>query len=197
MTCVVGIEHEGIAYLAGDTLGADGWAEIDRTDAKVFTRQTANSDNGACPTNVAFGFTTSYRMGQLLHHVLDMPAGPHGEIEAWLVRELIPAVRSCLTDNGYTKIDSNREENGDFIVGVHGEVWRIASDLQVGRSRCGYAAVGSGYLAALGALHALEHGDHDAPTRAIMAIKAAAYHTQGVGGQIDMVAAGVLDPAAA
>ena len=65
-----------------------------------------------------------------------------------------------------------------FLVGVAGRLYTIASDYQIGTSHAGFAAVGSGYLAALGALHATP--DRTPEDRLRLALEAAADLTSAV-----------------
>ncbi len=55
MTCIVGLEHNNSVYIGGDSLGSTSGVTIVRQDKKVF-------HNG----ETLIGFTSSYRMGQLV-----------------------------------------------------------------------------------------------------------------------------------
>jgi hypothetical protein len=55
MTAVVGLVHNGTVHLGGDSAAPQGWDLIVRADPKVFTVGP-----------YAIGFTTSWRMGQVL-----------------------------------------------------------------------------------------------------------------------------------
>ena len=62
MTAIVGLVDSGIVYIGGDSAGASGWSLTVRADAKVFFN-----------AGYLFGFTTSYRMGQLIRYALQPP----------------------------------------------------------------------------------------------------------------------------
>jgi hypothetical protein len=62
LTVIVGLVHRGRTHLAGDSAGSSGSQLTIRRDPKVFT-------NGP----YVLGFTTSFRMGQLLHHAFEAP----------------------------------------------------------------------------------------------------------------------------
>ena len=62
MTCIVGLVHEGVVYIGGDSAGVAGLSLVVRADEKVLR-------NG----DFLMGFTTSFRMGQLLRYKLDPP----------------------------------------------------------------------------------------------------------------------------
>ena len=61
MTCIVGLVHEGVVYIGGDSAGVGGMSLTVRADEKVF-------QNG----EFLMGFTTSFRMGQLLRYSLKL-----------------------------------------------------------------------------------------------------------------------------
>lgn len=149
MTCIVGVQGEdGRVYIGGDSAGVAGWSVTPRADLKVFTRQ-----------GYAFGFTSSFRMGQLLRYDLDLPdaPGPATDLDRFMVQHFIPAVRECLKGGGYAKVENGVEQGGAFLVGVRGALYSVASDFQVGRSRFGFEALGCGKDEAGGALYVL-HG---------------------------------------
>jgi ATP-dependent protease HslVU (ClpYQ) peptidase subunit len=62
MTCIVGMVENGKVYIGGDSAGVSGFDYHIREDQKVF-------QNG----DMIFGFTSSFRMGQLLQYSLKIP----------------------------------------------------------------------------------------------------------------------------
>lgn len=142
MTCIVGIEvNEKPAkganrrvVIGGDMQGSSWNHKAAYTQPKVFEK------NG-----IVFGYTTSYRFGQLIEHSLRDMAAPKGDVYTWLVQLLVPSIREALEAGGW-------KEGGSCIIGVQGEVWTLQEDYSVLRSTCGYSAVGSGSEYALGCL---------------------------------------------
>lgn len=136
MTCIVGIEFQGKVLLGGDIQGTGGNNKIVHTQSKVFNK------NG-----VVFGYTTSYRFGQILEHGLKDPVVPEREEEIyrWLLTVLIPEIKTTLKDNGW-------ERGGNALIGVRGQLWELQDDFSVLRSVKGYTACGSGYEYAMGSL---------------------------------------------
>lgn len=57
MTCIVGLVDKGSIYMGGDSAGVAGLSVTTRADEKVFL-------NGP----FIMGFTTSFRMGQILRY---------------------------------------------------------------------------------------------------------------------------------
>lgn len=145
MTCIVGVAHEGQVYLGGDSAGVSGYSLTVRADAEVFR-------NGP----YVLGFTSSFRMGQLLRYSLKPPA-PTVDLEAFMVTTFVDAVRACLKAGGYASKTHEVEEGGTFLVGVRGRLFRVDSDYQVGEAGAGYDAIGCGEDLAFGALYATGH----------------------------------------
>lgn len=175
MTAIVGVAHGGKVYIGGDSSGMAGWETHVRADAKVFT-------NGP----YVMGFTTSFRMGQLLRYKLAPPPHPEGEsTDRFMVTTFVDAVRACLKDGGFAKADNGREEGGDFLVGYQGRLFEIDSDYQVGEFVNGYGAIGAGSQTALGALYATK--DLAPRKRVLVALKAANRHNGAVCGPFNVV----------
>ena len=42
MTCIVGLVHEGVTYIGGDSLGSNGYSKTVRKDKKVFKLKYTN-----------------------------------------------------------------------------------------------------------------------------------------------------------
>lgn len=175
MTCIVGIAQDGAVWLGGDSAGASGYHVTVRADQKVFCRHRRGDQ-------WVFGFTSSFRMGQLIHHSLTLPEGPDNgdDIHAFLATTFIDAVRRCLSDGGWMGKDDNRDEGGTFLIGYRSRLFIVYSDFQVAESADGFAAVGCGEQFALGALHAT--GGQSAEQRVRTALDAAARFSGGVCG---------------
>jgi ATP-dependent protease HslVU (ClpYQ) peptidase subunit len=169
VTCIVAVSDGKRVIIGGDSAGVSGWDMTVRADEKVFR-----------VGHMVMGFTSSFRMGQLLRYKLHVPDHPDGmEDHRYLATHFIDAVRQCMRDGGYAKTESGREEGGIFLVGYRGSVWKIDSDFQVGRSVAGFDAVGCGADYALGAMAAMR----GRPTvRVLRALEIAAQFSAGVRG---------------
>lgn len=145
MTCIVGIVAGNRVIIAGDSAAVDHRNVVSvRFDRKVFRLG-----------DLVMGFTTSFRMGQLLAFGFTPPAPRAGQDEfAYLATDFIEAVRQRFRDGGFTQIKDAREEGGQFLVGTRGRLFEIDTDFQLGEPTCGFASVGSAYQVALGSLHA-------------------------------------------
>lgn len=176
MTCIAGLIHGGAVHLGGDSAGCSGWDITVRADPKVFT---------AGP--YVLGFTSSFRMGQLLRYTFTPPARKGRDLHRYMCTAFADALRTCLKDGGWAKKDSEREEGGQFLVGAAGRLFVIGSDYQVGEPADSYAAVGCGAQIAHGALYATAAaplGPHD---RLNIALSAAERFSSGVRGPFTLV----------
>lgn len=149
-------------------------------NAKVFTLKVRG-------VPMVFGYTSSFRMGDLLRYALDLGDNPppaDDTLDRWMRVTFVDAVRACFEAGGYLRTKEGVQCGGTFVVGVHGRLFGIEDDFQVGELAAGYTAVGSGYLAALGALHALTDGRKrlSPPDVVLAALKAAEAHTTTVRG---------------
>lgn len=173
MTCIAGlVSDHGSVWIGGDSAGVAGLDLQVRSDTKVFR-------NGP----FVMGFTSSFRMGQLLRYAFTPPDhDPRKDAEAFMVTTFIDAVRDCLKKGGYARKTNEAESAGTFLVGYRGGLYRIDSDYQVGIPADGYAAVGCGDQIALGALYASRDSGLSSRERVIQSLEAAERFSAGVRG---------------
>lgn len=152
MTAIVGLVHNGIVHLGGDSAGVSGYS-----------------------------FTTSFRMGQLLRWSFEAPE-QKDDLERFMSTVFIDTVRETLKTGGWLKKDSERDEGGTFLVGVAGRLFRVESDFQVGEAADGFDATGCGFDIALGALHATARTRIGPQRRLRLALEAAERFSAGVRG---------------
>lgn len=182
MTCIVGIEHEGKVYLGGDSAAADTNFEIqDRLDEKVFV-------NG----DFVMGFTTSFRMGQILRYAFTPPEHmPSKDDMSYMVVDFIDGIRSSFKEKGYIGREegTTAESGGTFLVGYKNSLYYIEDDFQVARLGDGFSAVGCGAKIALGSLYSTQDMI-DPIARLELALKAAAHFSAGVRAPFKFVVTG-------
>lgn len=135
MTCIVDMTHEGRVWIGGDSAGVDGWlGSVERSDRKVFR-------NG----EVVMGFTTSFRMGDILRYRLVVPPINTWDVWRWASVDFVDAARQSMKDAGWLKTREGREDGGTFLLGVRGHLIQVSDDWQAGVPASGYAAVGCGF----------------------------------------------------
>lgn len=177
MTAIAGIVEDGKVWIGGDSAGVGGLSMQVRTDPKVFL-------NG----EFIFGYTSSFRMGQLLEHEFTPPV-PHERESgmAYMVKRFVPAVKACLKSGGYQTNEDGQDYGGCFLVGYRGQLYQIRIDYQVGRVRQTYFALGCGEDLVLGSLHATNEFDLTPKDRITMALNAAAEFSAGVRGPFSIL----------
>lgn len=146
MTCIIGLVHEGEVYIGADSAAVSSWIVQPTALRKVFR-----------VGDFLIGYAGSFRMGQILQHHLEVPHQQDGvSDERYMVVEFVEAVRNCLKEKGYTKIEENRESGAYVLVGYHGQLYEVDEDFQIQRFLQGLTALGIGREFALGAMAALE-----------------------------------------
>lgn len=164
MTCIVGLVDKGDVYIGGDSAGVAGLSISIRADEKVFV-------NGP----FIMGFTTSFRMGQLLRYKFHPPKQTTDQDDmAYMVSDFIDAVRRCFKENDY----GAPGQGGTFLVGYNGKLYTVAGDFQVGMAMDNYDSVGCGDDIAKGSLYSSVGLKPE--ERVQLALKAASQHSAGV-----------------
>lgn len=170
MTCIVGWIEKNRVTVGGDSAGARGSHITIRADEKVFTKG-----------EMIFGFTSSFRMGQLIRYVLKIPEQSQKmEDYEYMCSVFTDALIKCLQDKGFATVDDNVVKGGEFLVGYKGALYHIESDFQVGKSAKNYDACGCGERYALGALAATKYLKLEPTERIKRALEVATEFSSGV-----------------
>lgn len=167
MTCIVGVIDKKNVYIGGDSaaISEDDLTYNIREDEKVFKTG-----------EFIFGFSTSFRMGQILRFKFKPPKKPSRMSDfEYMVTIFIDELKKCFASSGY---DEFKEDESAFLVGYNGKLYEILSDYQVGLSKEGYASIGCGSDIANGALFVTK--DLPAQERVLKALEAATHHSMGV-----------------
>ena len=143
MTCIIGYADQKHVYIAGDSCGSNGHYYCIRKDEKVFRKQ-----------DMLFGYTSSFRMGHLLHWKFVIPKHPPDmSTDEYMNTVFIDEVIKCFTDNGYGEMNKNVKTGGQFLVAYDGRIFDIQENYQVGEKSDNVCACGSGAIAALAAFN--------------------------------------------
>lgn len=173
MTCIVGLIHRDVIYMGGDSAATSNWDLKIRQDPKVFIKK-----------EFILGFTTSFRMGQLLMSSRFNPPeqkNKQSDLD-YMITDFVDHIREIFQSSGFLKKKENADVGGKFLVGYRKNLYTIHQDFQVAWARAAYEACGGGQQAALGALYATE-GMRMAPKRRVeLALKAAEELTASVRG---------------
>lgn len=149
MTCIVGYVEKEKVYIGGDSAGADvsTYEACVRADEKVFKK------NG-----MVFGFTTSFRMGQIIRYCFNPPEQSSKKTDyEYLCSDFIDALVKCFKDKGFATIKNSVVSGGVFLMGYRGNLYLLGNDFQVAQMAKDYHACGCGISYALGALHCMEN----------------------------------------
>lgn len=170
MTCIVGLETENGVIIGGDSAATSDWDIHETRLRKVFKRG-----------EFLIGYSSSFRMGQLLQYKLSVEQQQEGQTDLeYLATTFIDAVRKCLNENGFTKIESGQEEAGQFLIGYRGRLYIVESDFHVNSNTDGFMAIGCGANFALGSLWA--NKDLPPKERVKQALETAGHFSNGVCG---------------
>lgn len=185
MTCIVGLVDGKEVWMGGDSAGVAGLDISLRADPKVF-------HNG----NFLVGFTSSFRMGQLLRFRLaPPPRRPDQDLYHYMVCDFVEAVRLCLREGGFAHRSNDVETGGFFLVATEGRLFSIQDDYQVSEFSRGYHAIGCGAAYALGSLYSSR--DLPAETRVRRALETAEHFSGGVRAPflVETIGSAVIQPA--
>ena len=170
MTAIAGVVEDGKVWIGGDSAGVADYSLTLRADEKVFK-------NGP----FLFGFTTSFRMGQLLRYAFNPPDhDPRIDDFKYLVTTFMDAVRDCLKNGGYASSSGGSEKGGTFLLGYKGNLYSVYDDYQVGKAVDGINAVGCGEQIVKGALFVQQNVKPE--KRIKLALTAAERFSSGVRG---------------
>lgn len=170
MTAIAAIAHGGKIWIGGDSAGVGGLSLHIRKDPKVFVKG-----------EFLIGYTSSFRMGQLLRYYLS-PARPkegQGEFE-YMVCDFVPAIRSIFKEHGYLRVKDSQDAGGTFLIGWRGKLFEIFDDFQVAELLTPFNACGCGVDLALGSLHSTEQYNISPRDRIELALSAAEAFSAGV-----------------
>jgi ATP-dependent protease HslVU (ClpYQ) peptidase subunit len=170
MTCIIGLKKAGSVVIGADSAGVSGWDIRQRKDSKVFIK-----------SDMIFGFTSSFRMGQIIQHSFVIPKHYEKSDFEYMCSDFIDALRKTLKEKGFSKIKDNTEEGGTFLVGYKGELYKIESDYQVAQILDDFDACGCGEAYALGAMAVLKDNDTFSPEEKVKkALEIAEHFSAGV-----------------
>ena len=176
MTCIVGlIDKAGVGHIASDSLGSNGYNKDVYRNRKIFHKG-----------DLLIGYTSSYRMGQLLEHQLAVPQRKVGQdLDQFIYVDFVGAVRQLLKDHGYLRINSNEESIGTFMIIAEGRLFMMQEDLSVLESADGFDACGSGEDFAVATMHTLVKHKRLSPEIVLReAIETASKYVATVGGEV-------------
>jgi ATP-dependent protease HslVU (ClpYQ) peptidase subunit len=149
MTCLIGVEHDGVVYMGADSITLSGWSKDIIAGQKIFKH-----------SGLIFAFGGNPRMAQIIKYLTPLPhflkpsQVTRSDDEAVVVMHVIEPIRKALKEHGYTSSENGQEQGASFLVGFNGKVWSVDNAFQLHRSSRKMCAMGVGDDHALGALYA-------------------------------------------
>lgn len=159
MTCIIGFADKDVTWLVGDSMS-----------------YTENNNGYPCKASKVFkikdkpiliGYTTSFRMGQLLEFHPELFPDLHRDKQEYdreyLVTKVIPNLLKLYKDSGWDiKAEEGERGGGTFLVGVPNHVYLVQSDFSVLEAISNYDACGCGiYSAKASVATAIKNGVTD------------------------------------
>lgn len=151
MTCIVAFKTlEGNSVIAGDFMASNGHHFRKVATSKVFLKSQ----------KCAIGYTSSFRMGQILEHYWSLPSRVEGQdLDSYINVDIIESLRATFTAYGYGIKNSNgttiEDIGGTFILLYEDRIYEIQGNYSALDYDSEVIAVGSGMDAALGSLFSL------------------------------------------
>ena len=171
MTCIIEYAKKGVVWIGGDSAGVGGYSLQIRSDEKVFKKD-----------KMIFGFTSSFRMGQIIRYCLSIPEQYQSKDDyEYLCSDFMDSLIKCFTDKGYLKKKNEVKIGGVFLLGYRGDLYTIYDDFQVSKVVKDYNAVGCGEDLAT------EETNWSPESRINKALAAASEHSAGVAPPFNIV----------
>ena len=169
MTCIIGYKENGVVYVGGDSVATNGWHKYSIANPKVFKRDP-----------FIFGYTSSFRMGQLIEFNLKVPAQETEGDYKYMVTKFVPALRECFKGGGWLKKEKDVEHGGYFIVGYKNELYEVQQNFSIMQSQNSYMTAGCGEFTANGAMEILKDLDLSPEEKIRAALAAVVKHDPNV-----------------
>ncbi|AXC36891.1 hypothetical protein [Escherichia coli] len=158
MTCIIAHTDGVSSFIAGDKLGSNGFTKTVQTEPKVFEKEFIKlHDDGLTRTKevMALGYTTSFRMGQLLNYNLNLPEQDASQtFSQYLVLKVIPIIRQMFKEEWGARDASQDVGGGQFIILHNHTIYEVQEDFSVLQPKTRITAVGSGTYHAIAAMQA-------------------------------------------
>jgi len=171
MTCIVGIERDGILWIGADSAAFKDDEINIRTDPKVWRAG-----------EFLYGFSGSFRVGQVLRWGFKPPRNTRGTDMEYMVMDFVDDLKDFLSDKGLlVRGDSFDSYDAEIVIGFRSRFYVIESDFNVSAKADPYIASGSGAHYALGALYALFEQESLSPEQILhQALGASSYFCPSV-----------------
>jgi hypothetical protein len=137
MTLIVGVDFtlgkNKYLYMAGDKCGSNGFTKDLYVKPKIFRRD-----------DLAFGYTSSFRMGQILEYSTISKDLPDWTEEKNVYTSFVNWAKTAMKDGGFLEEKSGVISGGSFIFYNGKSLYEVQDDFSLLVPEDGLLAVGSG-----------------------------------------------------
>lgn len=135
MTCISAYRDVmGNIYMGGDSIGATDYSYVTMANPKVFFR-----------SNMVMGYTSSFRLGQILQYDFEIPEHPDGMDDmTYLVSIFLKELMKTVEEKKYATIKDNELRGGIFLVGYNKRIYKVESLFNIIETNKNYASCGCG-----------------------------------------------------
>jgi ATP-dependent protease HslVU (ClpYQ) peptidase subunit len=178
MTCIIAWfdNKEKKVIMAGDKTGSNGWDRDLVKEPKVFKKK-----------DFMLGYTSSFRMGQLLKHVWTPPKRTTDETDDhYLYVTVVNSFKELFKENGYGK-DEKNAETGVFLFVYKDRIFEHQADCSILERETNVQSVGCGEVFARGCMNALLEYETDYKVIAKKAFKLIAHYNPHVSEVHDII----------
>lgn len=153
MTCIVALKTlENSLVLAGDFMASNGFSFRRVVTPKVFLKSEI----------CAVGYTSSFRMGQILEHLWTLPVRIEGLTDdEYIFVYVVQSLREAFKQHGYGIKSGLEEIGGNFILVYKDRIFEIQSNFSILEYDTDMIAVGSGTDAAYAAMFIMGQPSND------------------------------------
>lgn len=147
MTCIIATINNGKVHMLGDRLGSNGFTkEIYLKNDKVFKVE-----------DFIIGYTTSFRMGQILQYSWQPPKHSKDDSDdEYFYKHVISSLKKTFAANDFGHKDKTEFNGGNFLIGWKGRIFEIQDNLSA-LEYSNHASVGSGCYHAVAAMQAMKN----------------------------------------
>ena len=147
MTVIIGYADGKNVWMVGDEAGSNDEFHSCVKHSKVFV----------CNKNILIGYTSSFRMGQILEHGTKFPAIRKGsDIYKYMCTTFADKILETFEKAKYAKISNNEAIGGTFLVGIFGRLFKVQDNFSILEYKTPFSACGCGYQYALASMEAME-----------------------------------------
>jgi len=145
MTCIIGLEENGKAYVGADSMQVRGYESSMSSNKKIFRID-----------GFIFAHTGYSKGSQIVKYLLDIPT-PEVFDERFMFTKIAEPMRLKMKEIGYSEIKDNQESHIDgWIVAYKDKIFEINSDWETSRLNGGLSVGGCGGNIAKGVMLALQ-----------------------------------------